>query len=234
MKKLLFNQTCQFIALLLVFTTFGSDTWFEDTFKDLLFVTLTYLIFIIIGFLTYFRRPVFFSLDLNNSLDEKEKTTHLYIDRGKLETKQDQRKVNLTLTIGRRGSIWWKIMLHLLNKNSVYIDVVSTPSEIYLQPVDELLIKELNLKENGFRISLNDIIYDLSKSSNEYTLDRKYEFFIADHSDFHTPKNTTYIIEPTIILEKNTSVSLFRVSRFISNLLLDFKTYVHEVKLFRR
>lgn len=227
--KFFISHVCQFLSLIILFSLFGSDNWLDDKFKDLLFFALAYVISIFIGRLTYLFRPLNIQINMNNSLGENESTTNLHHTDGLLETQQYQRTINLKLIIKRRGSIWWKILIFFLKKNDIHILINSNPSELHLQAIDDLLIKEIKLLSKGFSIRLNDLLFDLSKSTGEYSISRTYDFIIADHTDFYPPRDSIYKLESSISLSKTK-----KIVQFLCKSLIQFEGNKHDVKFFRR
>lgn len=236
MKKHLLNQTIKFILLLLFLLIFGRDDWFDDKLKDMLFVILYYLFFIFISSLSFiYRRPLKVKVRINNSLSEQEKSTTLYVKQNKLETVQDQRTIDLTISYKRQGSLWWRIILYLLRRKYIYLYIASTPSELDFQVLDNTYMKEVKLNnDNGFDINLNDLLNDLYKTEGEYGIRRKYQFFIIDHPDIQLPIDSTYKVIPRIKLKRQEGIFLYIINRFILYVLLDFNTESHEIKYYKR
>ncbi|WP_140420198.1 hypothetical protein [Bacillus cereus] len=175
------------------------------------------------------------NITLNNIVGAGEKSTHIHIENEELTTQQKHRTIAISVSIQRRGSVWWRLMKWILKHNEVSLCVQTSPSDVYIQPKDEFMINEIEANyERGFNILIKDIFVQLSQRKKGFSIMKKYEFFVLDHPDFTFPAASTYIIEPVVQVDKKDGIAPQWLYRFVCKRLLKYETETHEVKVFRR
>ena len=233
MKKFFITQVVQAIVLVFFYYFLGFDQWLGNKFRDLVITVSVYLLVGLIGGISFFFRPLFMKIALSNKRTE-DKSTVIDIEDEELKTPQHRRTISISVSIERRGRIWWRLMKWVLKHNDVYVCVQAAPSDIYVQANDDVLINEIEMNEDkGFDLFIRDIFVQLSRRKKDFSIMKKYEFFVLNHSEITLPPASTYTIEPIIQIKKNSGRSPQWLYHFVCNRLLKYETETHEVKVFR-
>lgn len=233
MKKFFITQVAQAIVLILFYYLLGFDQWLGNKFRDLIITISVYLLVGFLGGISFFFRPLFMKIILSNKRTS-ENSTSIDIEDEELKTPQNRRTVSISVSIERKGSIWWKLMRWILKHNDVYVCVQASPSDIYVQANDEFVINEIEANvDRGFNLFIKDIFVQLSQRKKGFSILKKYEFFVLNHPEITLPPASTYTIEPVIQVKKNNGKAPQWLYRFVCNRLLKYETETHEVKVFR-
>jgi len=116
----------------------------------------------------FYKRPIKLDITQKNKLTKKEYTNYV-----KNESSQNQRTIEMTVSVKRR--IGWNWLLNLyLKEHSVLIKMECNPSEIYLQAIDETFkTYEIIPFSNGSGFFINErnrsVSYSLFGNTSRFT-----------------------------------------------------------------
>lgn len=220
-------QTIQFLVLYFVFRLFWSDSsWYQDKEKEILFLVATYLVYLLVSWFSWLRRPLLIEINQSNNLGAGITQTIIVQIDGEVKTDQSQRTVSMEVKISRRSSIWWFLLKILIKNKPLKLIIEPLIKEITLQSHDVFSMEELRSTKTGFEIDVSELIKVLDKQHGELCVIKTYLYIIPEHQDIIMPANLTTVIQPRFTLESKLSKILI--------LFMDFKTLGHEIKIFKK
>lgn len=220
-------QTIQYIALYFIFSFFWRDSsWYQNKQKEIIFVVVTYILYLIVGWFTWLLRPIIIEVKQTNSLGSGINQTLILQADGEIKTDQKLRTVKLELKVSRKGSIWWWFLMRSLNGKELYLEIEPVPDGMLLQANERFQIQELESTDTGFKIDLAKLLIQLRSQVGKLSIEKTYLYSVTEHPDITIPSNLSSIIQPKLML-KNKPIKLLR-------LFIDFKTSQHEIKFFKK
>jgi heme/copper-type cytochrome/quinol oxidase subunit 2 len=219
-------QTIQYIALYFIFRFWSGSTWYQNKEKEIIFVVVTYILYLIVGWFTWLLRPIIIEVKQTNSLGSGiNQTLILQVD-GETKTDQSLKTVKLELKVSRRGSIWWWLLMKLLSGKELCLEVEPVPDGMLLQANERFQTQELESTANGFKIDLTKLFNQLHNQVGKLSIEKTYLYSVTEHPDITIPSNLTSVVQPKLTL-KSKPIKLLR-------LFIDFKTSQHEIKFFKK
>lgn len=220
------TQTIQFIILYLLFRSSTNEPWFQNKLRDTVVLLLSYIVFMIVPLFGWLFRPLVISVKQENKLGKAAGNTQILKEKNELKTPANQRTVNLTVEITRRGSVWWRFLMWRLKSRELKIIVEATPAELNIQGTDFVRLNEINITEKGFQIKLNSLLQSLNERTGSFTIAKSFPYFVTDHPDIHIPHNLSASVQPVLVTNGKKS--------FFTKLLIHFITEVHQIYVFKR
>ncbi len=219
-------QTIQFIALYFVFRLWSDSTWYQDKEKEILFVVVTYILYLMLGWFTWILRPIKIEVKQTNNLGNGiDQTLMVQVD-GESKTDQSLKTVKLELIVSRKVSIWWWLLMWRVKRADVRLAVDPVPKGMLLQAHDRHQIEEVANTENGFSIDLSNIISQLSNQVGKLSIEKTYLYSVTEHEDITIPSNLSSVVQPVLTVNAKPMKLL--------HLLIDFSTSKHEIKFFKK
>lgn len=219
-------QTVQFIALYFIFRFWSDSTWYQNKEKEILFVVVTYLFSLMLGWFTWILRPIKIEVKQTNQLGSGIDQTLIVQVNGESKTDQNLKTVKLELVINRKISIWWWLLMLRLKKQDVQLVVAPVPHGMLLQAHDRFQISEVTSTENGFNIDLSDFLIQLRNQIGKLSIEKTYLYSVTEHEDITIPSNMSSVVQPMLTVNGKPIKLL--------HLLIDFDTNQHEIKFFKK
>jgi hypothetical protein len=231
-KTFLIPTLIQFVAWMIFYYSFGDQAWYKNNIQQVLFAACISLIGYIIGTITLFFRPVFIKVQQSNIMGDS-KETSIDIQKEKCKTLQNQRTISLNIQIDRRGSIWWRIFNILLKNTTVKLKVSLKPPKLAV--IQESFLQNVETNETqGFNIILNPYLNELFEGNSNYGIDEKHRYYISYQKDFHEVTNSSYIIDPLILVETVNQSKLKWIKVSCLKWLLKRDIESHKIKIIKR
>ena len=219
-------QTIQYAALYFIFRFWSDSTWYKNKEKELVFILVSYLLYLIVGCFTWLLRPILIEVKQTNSLGSGIDQTIILQIGGDNKTDQSLKIVKLELKISRSGSLWWRILLRIIKKKKLCLEVAPIPEGMLLQANERFQIEELSSTYNGFNIDLTKLINQLYTQSGKLSIDKTYLYFVTEHEDITLPSNLSSVVQPKLTLNS-------KPIRFL-HLFINFKTSQHKIEFFKK
>ncbi len=219
-------QTIQYIALYFIFRFWSDSTWYQNKEKEILFVAITYIFSLLIGWFSWLLRPIKIEVTQSNNLGSGiDQTLIVQVD-GENKTDQSLKTIKLELTISRKVSLWWWLLMWRLKKKKIYLEIDPIPYGMLLQAHERFQIEEVSSTINGFIIDLSDLIIQLNNQIGKFSIKKTYLYSVTEHEDLTVPSNMSSVVQPKLTLNS-------KPIKFL-HLLIDFKTSKHEIKFFKK
>jgi len=219
-------QTIQYIALYFIFRFWNDSTWYQNKEKEIVFIVVTYLLYLLVGWFTWLLRPIKIEVKQTNSLGNGiDQTLILQVD-GTTKTDQSLKTVKLELKISRRGSIWWRLLMRIIKGKKLCLEVDPVPEGMFLQAKEHFQIQEVTSTYSGFEIDLTQLMNQLYNQIGKLSIDKTYLYFVTEHQDITIPSNLSSVVQPKLTLNS-------KPIKFL-HLFIDFKTSQHEIKFFKK
>ncbi len=226
--KQFITQTIQYIILLTVFNYFwGAQLWYQNKLRDTLLLIFIYIVFLLIGWLSFLFRPIHLKIKQTNSLGEGIPFTLLTVE-GSKKASLLQRTVKMSIDFERKGSIWWKLLLYILKEKDVYLVIQPTPRQLVLQPAEQFQNQEIMVDgKHGFKLFLNDLITEVGQlQSKEAAISKTYLYSVIDHPDITIPESLTATVIPSLYINDK-PINWLKI-------LIKIETEEQQIRFFRR
>ncbi|MDX9638111.1 hypothetical protein [Bacillus sp. PBL-C9] len=233
MKLFIRTVIIQSIALTIMLFVFGGDKYLTNKFKDLMLLILIQVVSSILGGWSYFIRPLFLTIEIENAFENSLDSTNVYYKENQLITIEEHSTMVLNVKLERKESVWGKLCAWICKNFNMGVEINGIPSTIYLQARREASFEEISVSEhNGFVVELNTL-QQMVNITEKAIIQRKYEFLFVDHPDFLSPKYSTYIIKPHLSIESKNQEKTYWFRKFILKKLINTSVKNHEVRIYR-
>lgn len=195
--KNFFIDIINFIIFYFVARKFwGSEAWYSDTMKQMLFFLGTSLLLIIVRIIFIaFTMPVRVKIEQSNKIYQGVETN--YLIKGRKKTLEEERTVELTISVEKHSSFWGIFVVYLLKKIDYSIVVEGATLGILVQAKDEQRIPWISSTTKGFEIKIGEYIEDLIRNTPQVNVYRVIEYKVVEDENNFAPTER-FVIYPKI------------------------------------
>jgi hypothetical protein len=219
------KQAIQIAVLYFVMDYYwGTEQWFKDKIKELLFFLGMGIVFFITSMLFHLvTRPVTITISQENSRFSLQQTNLSIQKRSK--TQEHERTVNLSLKVTRKFSFWGFLVAKILKRKDITILVEPVTQGIVLQVRKEALRQDIIATSSGFHIKVGEYLERILSRSSSGEYSKGCEYVILE-DNLHPVTSETFQIVPILLSRGQPAPTWI-------GLILNFKTDQHTV-LFKR
>lgn len=190
-------QSIQFLTLYIIFQFWDNTSWWQDKEKEILFLVVSYLIYMILTSIIWFLKPISIEVNQSSIIGSDIEQTVVFQSNQEIKTHQMLRTIRVDVKLTRKKSIWWFLLLKLIQRRNLDVVIEPIPKGIYLQPKD-ITAEEIEITRDGYKINLNNLLEEMSTFSGTFEVARSYPYVLTDHEEIIIADNLSSIIIPRI------------------------------------